>query len=147
MSYWDTSCLVKLYTPETDSAVFRARLATRPDCVTCDVAPLEFWATVRRKETEGVLTAGQARQVQSALQADITAGMIRVISCDAAVRGKFDDFIEQCHAAMPPIFLRTNDALHLAAARSAGETEIVTTDKKLREAAVALGFSIYPVGC
>jgi predicted nucleic acid-binding protein len=144
MSYWDTSCLVKLYTPETDSAVFRAHLATTPDCVTCDVAPLEFWATVRRKEAEGVLAAGQARQVQNALQADITAGMIRVISCDVAVLGKFDEFIDQCHAATPPIFLRTNDALHLAAARSAGETEIVTTDRKLRAAAVALGFSIYP---
>ena len=36
------------------------------------------------------------------------------------------------------------DALHLAAARVAGETELVATDKKLREAAGLLGFKLFP---
>jgi predicted nucleic acid-binding protein len=44
----------------------------------------------------------------------------------------------------PAIFIRTNDAIHLAAARGAGETEIVATDKRLREAALALGFTVFP---
>lgn len=60
MSYWDTSCLIKLYTPEPDSALFRARLAIEASCLTADFAPLEFWATVRRKETEGMLAPGEA---------------------------------------------------------------------------------------
>lgn len=58
MSYWDTSCLIKLYTPEPDSGVFRAHLAAGGACVTGDIAPLEFWATVRRKEAEGMLAPG-----------------------------------------------------------------------------------------
>lgn len=41
-------------------------------------------------------------------------------------------------------FIRTNDALHLAAAHCAGETEIVATDKRLREAALALGHALFP---
>lgn len=54
MSYWDTSCLVKLYTPETDSEQFAHHLASNPSCITADLSLLEFWATVRRKEAEGV---------------------------------------------------------------------------------------------
>ena len=50
MSYWDTSCLVKLYTPEPDSEIFADILAGGDHCITCDLAPLEFWATVHRKE-------------------------------------------------------------------------------------------------
>lgn len=48
MSYRDTSCLMKLYTPEVDSAVFRMQAAEKDGCVTCEIASLEFWATVRR---------------------------------------------------------------------------------------------------
>ena len=144
MSYWDTSCLIKLYTPESDSAAFRAQLATGGACVTCDVAPLEFWATVRRKETEGILAAGEAEKVLAAFQSDIAAGSITVVICDAAVRAKFHAIVEHCHALQPPNFIRTNDALHLAAAICAGETEIVATDKRLREAAVALGLAVFP---
>ena len=144
MSYWDTSCLIKLYTPEPDSATFRAHLATGGACVTCDIAPLEFWATVRRKEAEGVLAVREAEKVHAALQSDIAAGSITIIPCDAAVRAKFHTIVEHCHALQPPIFIRTNDALHLAAAMCAGETEIVATDKRLREAAVALGLTVFP---
>ena len=144
MSYWDTSCLIKLYTPEPDSPVFRTHLAGPGTCVTCDLAPLEFWATVRRKETEGVLAAGEADRVQAAFEADLAAGAISVVACDAAVRQKFRVIVEQCHARTPAIYIRTNDALHLAAASCAGETEIVVTDKRLREAALLLGLAVFP---
>lgn len=39
MSYWDTSCLIKLYTPEHDSDRFREFLASGDVCVTCDNFP------------------------------------------------------------------------------------------------------------
>lgn len=144
MSYWDTSCLIKLYTPEPDSSRFRNHLAAGATCVTCDIAPLEFWATVRRKEAEGVLAPGEARMVQSALEADLVSGIIVMNPCDDGVRTQFDAVVDACHAMRPAIFIRTNDAIHLAAARCAGETEIVATDKRLREAALALGLTVFP---
>jgi predicted nucleic acid-binding protein len=144
MSYWDTSCLMKLYTPEPDSATFHAHLATGGSCVTCDIAQLEFWATVRRKETEGILAAGEAEKVHAAFQTDTAASSITVVPCDTAVRAKYHEIVERCHASQPPIFIRTNDALHLAAASCAGEIEIVATDKRLREAALALGMTVFP---
>lgn len=144
MSYWDTSCLIKLYTPEPDSGLFQNRLAAGGSCVTCDITPLEFWATVRRKESEGVLALGEARKVQSALEEDIDSGLVSMRTCDALVRKEFESVVETCHALRPAVFIRTNDALHLAAARCAGEMEIVATDKRLRDAALALGFSVFP---
>ena len=80
----------------------------------------------------------------SVFEADIESGLIQVQACDEGVRKEFRDIVDRCHAASPPIFIRTNDALHLAAARQADETEIVATDKRLREAALLLGFSLYP---
>lgn len=144
MSYWDTSCLIKLYAPEPDSRIFRDFLEADTACVTCDLSTLEFWAAVRRKESEGVLAPGEARIVQSALENDLADGLIRMTSCDPAVRSRFDEIVDLCHSLFPPVFIRTNDALHLAAAHCAGETEIVATDKRLREAALALGHALFP---
>ena len=144
MSYWDTSCLVKLYTPEADSSAFSRHLESSAVCITSDLTPLEFWATVRRKESEGVLAPGEARKVQNVLEADLAAGFITVQVSDLAVRIQFEAFVDYCHGLSPPIYIRTNDALHIAAARCAGATEIVATDKRLREAALALGFSVFP---
>ena len=121
MSYWDTSCLVKLYTPEADSSLFRAHLATGVSCLTCDIAPLEFWATVRRKESEGVLAPCEAQHVQSAFEADIAAGLIAMLPCDSGVRQRYREIINDCHARTPPLsslvkrkwWRRTSDCVQL----------------------------------
>lgn len=144
MSYWDTSCLIKLYTPEADSPVFRDFLANSGDCVTSELTLLEFWATVRRKESEGVLAVGESEKVFNALQADVAQGLIRMIPSDVGVLEEFHSIIERCYSRSPAICIRTNDALHLAAARRAGEMEIIATDKRLRETAEFLGFTIFP---
>ena len=144
MSYWDTSCLIKLYTPEPDSATFHSRLEAGEKCVTCDITPLEFWATVRRKETEGVLAAGQAERIHAEFEADIASGTIVMVNCDATIQQRFHQIVEHCHTQTPPIYIRTNDALHLAAAQCAGETQIIATDKRLREAARVLGLVVFP---
>jgi predicted nucleic acid-binding protein len=78
------------------------------------------------------------------LEADLAGGLIVAKPLDNAVRAGFTAVVEQCHAMRPPIYIRTNDAIHLAAARCAGETEVVATDKRLREAALALGFAVFP---
>ena len=59
---------MKLYTPESDSPSFTTYLANHSSCVTADLSLLEFWATVRRKETEGMLAPDESQKVQSALE-------------------------------------------------------------------------------
>jgi predicted nucleic acid-binding protein len=62
----------------------------------------------------------------------------------AAVVTDFEAIIEKCAGQAPPALLRTLDAMHLAAATVAGEVELVATDRRLREAALTLGFRVYP---
>ena len=144
MSYWDTSRLVKLYTPESDSPVFASYLASHAFCVTADLSLLEFWATVCRKEVGGVLAAGEAQIVQTVLEADVSSGAISIVEIDHRVRVEYKAVVRACLSQTPPIYIRTNDAQHLAAAKCAGEMEIVATDKKLRDAALLLGFTVFP---
>jgi len=40
--------------------------------------------------------------------------------------------------------IRTFDALHLASCRAEGQSEFVATDKRLRDAARLIGFSLFP---
>ena len=145
MSYWDTSCLIKLYTPELDSIAFVNHLLGQPNCITSKLAILEFWATVRRKEAEGTLMPGAAAQVQVQFEADVGAGKIQLVGRDAAVYREYFQMVEFCLAQSPPVFIRTNDALHLAAAKCSGETEVVATDKRLRLAANLMGFHTFPL--
>lgn len=78
------------------------------------------------------------------MQTDIQSGAISVIPTDDAVRSAYFAIVEQCLARLPPLFIRTNDALRLAAARCAAETEVVATDKRLRDAALLLDFNVFP---
>lgn len=145
MSYWDTSALVKLYATEPDSAVFANHLVSPAHTmVSARVTLWEAWATFRRKEAEGALGPGAARVLQGELLSDLGAGEWRLIEASDPVEAEFNQIIDICYRRTPPLFIRTFDAIHLAAARVAGETEIVATDKRLREAAGLLGFTLFP---
>jgi len=144
MAYWDTSCLLKLYAPEADSAALEAHLASGAAVVTSEITRWELWAALRRKEAAGDLSAGGARQALRAYDADILAGQIAMEPLSAAVVTEFEAIIEKCVGQTPPVLLRTLDAMHLAAATVAGEVELVATDRRLREAALTLGFRVYP---
>ena len=50
-----------------------------------------------------------------------------------------------CCRHTPPLPVRTLDALHLASARTDHQTELVATDKRMRDAANQLGLSVFPV--
>jgi len=79
-----------------------------------------------------------------AYDADVAAGRIVVAPMDPAVVAKFEVIVEQCYSRVPPLPLRTLDAIHLATAAASGESEVVATDKRLREGALTLGLSVYP---
>ena len=62
----------------------------------------------------------------------------------ADVEREYGQALALCYQQHPSIPLRTLDALHLVSPRAAGETELVTTDKRMRNAAKALGFALFP---
>jgi predicted nucleic acid-binding protein len=146
MSYWDTSALVKLYVKELDSTVFESYLlsAARPPSIS-RIILYEAQATFRRKEAEGMLLAGTAQQLYDRLIQNIADGGIKLVELGAEIETAFGQVLDSCHKASPPIPIRTLDAIHLASAKVAGEPEIVTTDKRMRDAAKQLSFTVFPV--
>ncbi len=145
MGYWDTSALVKLYAKEPDSAAFEVQ-ALRPGAavVTSRIGLYEARATFRRKESEGILQPAAAEKLYSELLQDVAAGEVRLLELGAEVESEYGQVLTLCYQQNPVVPLRALDALHLASARVAGETELVATDKRMREAAKALNFSLFP---
>jgi len=146
MSYWDTSALVKLYVQELDSRVFEGQLlrAANPPA-TSRITLYEARATFQRKEAEGMLLAGTAQQLYERLTRHIAAGGIRLVELGVEIETEYGRVLDSCNQANPRIPIRTLDAIHLASAKAAQELEIVTTDKRMRDAAKQLRFAVFPV--
>ena len=145
MSYWDTSALAKLYVAEPDSALFEHKSATeRQAPVTAGVTLFEMRRVAFRKEADGLVRPLFAETILQKLAANVQTGGVRVVEGELAVVAEFDRIMAACYRRNPPLPLRTLDALHLASARVARETEVVATDKRLREAALFLGFTLFP---
>ena len=112
--------------------------------IVADITRLELWVTLRRKEAEGFLAAGQAKIRLDRFDRDVERGDVRVVDLDASVAAQFVRITEKCFSQNPLQFVRTFDMLHLASAQVAGVAELVTTDKRLREAALLMGFTLFP---
>jgi predicted nucleic acid-binding protein len=145
MSYWDTSALVKLYVEEADSLDFERLLVPQSVLVTSRITAFEACATFHRKENEGALRPGSAEKLFNQFLEDIHSGQIRLIPIDFLVDSRIGALYEKCFGFKPPIPIRTLDAIHLVCAEISGEKEIITTDKRMRQAARQLGFVLFPV--
>ena len=69
---------------------------------------------------------------------------MRLVPESPAVQDEFGLILERCFSLTPPVFIRTNDALHLASARVAGETEFITADGRQAAAAKLAGLVVKP---
>ena len=144
MSYWDTSALLKLYVAEPDSGVFLAFAAGTPKLATAFIGKHEARAAFRRREAEQVLSPGGGEACYQKLIHDITLGRLELVPESTPLEDEFGRILAKCLSQSPPILVRTNDALHLAAAKVAGETEFLSTDGRQRATATFLGFTVLP---
>jgi predicted nucleic acid-binding protein len=144
MSYWDSSALVKLYMQELDSTEFRALALEARRVATGSLTRYELRTVFRRREAEGVLPRGEAAALYVELDADIAVAAIVIQPKTADMEREFGVVLEACFSQTPPTFIRTSDALHLASAKVAGESEFVTADVRQREAALLIGFTVLP---
>lgn len=144
MSYWDASALAKLYLHEADSVQFRGLAAATDRIVTASLSRHELRTVFRRRESERALPPGETAILHGELTAHIATASITIQPETSEVEREFGAVLETCFSQTPPVFLRTNDALHLASARVAGETHFITADKRQRTAALLLGFAVQP---
>lgn len=144
MSCWDTSALLKLYLTEADSPQYLARASSASAIITAFIGKHEARAAFRRRESEGVLSAGGADLCFQRLLRDVQTGRVCIIPESPELDREFGGILDQCLSQVPPVFVRTNDALHLAAAKVAGETEFLTADARQAAAATLIGLTVKP---
>ena len=143
MIYFDTCALLKLIREDTDSQALGAFIDARPDTrwFSSELARAELARTVRRlnHDDRGRL-ADDARLRAELSYVEALWERLDLIAVSARVLNDA--------AAIEQPFLRTLDAIHLAAALSmrASLSAFVTYDKKLAAAAAEAGLPVLSPG-
>ena len=145
MNYWDTACVLKLYTAEPDSAVYLALAgqATEP-LLASAILTIELTYALHQKELRGAIKTGSVERVLKQFHADCAAGRWLLIPLGHDVLTGAAQVAKTCYQRRPPIALRTLDGVHLATALLAKTTQLITTDERMRQAACALGLTLVP---
>lgn len=140
--YWDTSCLLKLYCLETDSGIYREKIAnsTEPP-VSSTLARTELHYAFQQKAARGETGNRPPETLIEFLEEDIRLGRIRLFPVGSDVLQQAEAIASACYDAAEPIFLRTLDGIHLATARLMKSQRIISTDERMNAAAELLGIS------
>lgn len=143
MIYWDTSCVVKLYTAESDSVLYagRALRAAEPLAISA-LVEVELSFCLARKEATGDLLAGGARAVMSRFRHDVAAGRFRSFPLGGDVLAQASALAAGFLQRNPRLVLRTLDGLHLATATLVKAAGVCTTDVRMADAARAMGLRV-----
>ena len=135
MLYADSCYLVKYYCTEPGSSAVR-QLLTNQDVACIALGRAEVAAAFHRKLREGAITRAILSDLARQFQTDYDTGLWTWLPVTANLL----DQVSATFATLPPnIFLRTTDALHLAAAQSALLKEIYSSDRHLLAAAPRFG--------
>jgi predicted nucleic acid-binding protein len=93
-----------------------------------------------RERAEG-LTLEQRRRAWDVFDRNVLEDIIELVPMSPAIFKRANRIMEVCHPNLP---LRSLDALHLASADQMHNWPLVTHDKRMRDAAVRLGFPVSP---
>jgi uncharacterized protein len=126
MIYLDTSALVKLVADEPKSAALRSYLSEHADL---------GWFTAALARTELIRAASRAGDASAVERARTILASLDLVA--------LTDRLLDAAATLPPVTLRTLDAIHLAAAISAGPhlQAVVTYDDRMSAAARNTGLA------
>lgn len=138
--YLDSCIFVKLLSPEPDSVMFSQYCAGH-QLHTSELAWTEVFAALLAKERGGKIPRELRERGVERFQSLIRRGTIAMIPLNRAALNKANQVMKQCH---PGISLRTLDAIHAASADLCQQFPLVTTDRRLRDAATAMGLPVFP---
>lgn len=140
--YLDSSAVIKASLPENGSDWIEQLVLAEPVAISM-LTISEVASALSRRVREGTIDAGQRRRLFDTFLAH--TGRFQVMRVSAEV---IDDAAAILLRGLPGVALRTLDAIHLATARrsfilaqqAASERGVlVASDRRLREAALALG--------
>ena len=123
MTYLDTSCLVKLYYPEPDSAKVVALVQGKPVCHT-PLHQLEFVNALQLKLFFKGATTAQVAAARALIEADLRSGVL--VSPGAEWKDIFAESVKLALEHTGLIGCRSLDILHCAAAKALAVHEFIT---------------------
>lgn len=140
-SYWDTSCVVKLYCRESDSEVFLEALANEAEPLrSSSLLEAELFFALQQKWARGETGTRSPESLFEEFLDDVERGRIHLYPVGSDVIEESRRVAQVCFNHQPSIPLRTLDGLHLATARLAHCDRIFSTDLRMKSAAALLGF-------
>ncbi|MCU0306733.1 MAG: type II toxin-antitoxin system VapC family toxin [Thermoleophilia bacterium] len=126
IAYLDSSALVKLVLREDESGALRAHLDGSRVAASSELARTEVVRAVRGTVAPSVPAARA-----------LVEGLV-LVELGAALLTRAAD--------LDPITLRSLDAIHLASAEQIGAAEVITYDRRMADAARALGLTVRAPG-
>lgn len=139
MTYVDASVLAAYYCPEPLSARAQLVLQQEPELAVSSLVEVELVSALARKVRTREMRLSDARRVYGAFQAHLDQGTYTRVSIEGTHFARAREWL-----ATFRIPLRTLDALHVAAAATAGAT-FVTADVSLAKACAKVGVTAHLV--
>ncbi|HEY0967126.1 MAG TPA: type II toxin-antitoxin system VapC family toxin [Opitutaceae bacterium] len=136
--YLDTSVLLKLYTPEPDSAACEALVAGQ-GIVSSELGYAELWSALLMKERSGVLSPDNRQRAWELFEIHLLDGVVDLVELDGAVVRDAAEMMARVHPRVP---LRTLDAIHLATFAGISAGPLFTMDRRMLAAGRLLGFPL-----
>ena len=138
--YLDTGILVKLLTPEPETAFFARALLGHP-MATSELALVEVKSALFAKERAKLISREQRLRAEAKFAEMIEQEILELHDLNQRTLRKATQVIQACQPDVP---LRALDALHVAACDLAQEFPLCTTDARMHAAAQRTHLPVFP---
>ena len=138
--YLDTGILVKLLTPEPETAFFERELQGHP-LATSELARVEVKSALLAKERAKLISHEQRLRAEAKFAEMIEQEILELHDLNNRTLRKAIQVLQASHPEVP---LRTLDALHVATCDLAQEFPLCTTDGRMHAAAQRMHLPVFP---
>jgi predicted nucleic acid-binding protein len=137
--YLDTSCLLKVFFPEPETAPTMALIAQESHVVVSSLAPLEALVHIHGRVAARLLSVPPARRLIQRFDQLLQAEPYELVPCPPGI---IEVAATQVRPAGRSTYCRTLDRLHLATMQALGVHRLLTNDETQARAARGLGFEV-----
>jgi predicted nucleic acid-binding protein len=135
--YLDTSCLLKMFFPEPETAATVALIAREPHVIVSSLARLEALVHIHGRVAAKLLSATTARRLTERLDQVLQEEPYELVPCPPGIIEIAETTVR---TVVKSAYCRTLDRLHLATMQVLAVHRLLTNDDTQARAARALGF-------